>query len=257
MEDPLNLATFDFQKSVVIVDSRRKKIVPGELNKSLKYAVEHFLATAQFFIEKEGSFHVALSGGNTPKTVYEGITSPTYRSCIDWAKVNLYWSDERCVAPYDPSSNYRMAMEAGLSGVGIPAEQIHRMQAEGNVEEGAAAYNELLLKKLPKGRFHLVLLGVGEDGHTASLFPGTPALKATNRWVVANRIESKNMQRMTLTFDCINAAERIVFYAFGSGKATIVKKVLGRDVRRDEFPSAGVGTEKHPALWILDQDANE
>ncbi|MES2121923.1 MAG: 6-phosphogluconolactonase [Chlamydiota bacterium] len=231
----------------------RKLVVPGDSQKTLQYCVEHFVRIAQESIQDHGAFYVALSGGSTPKAIFQHLCGPPYLEQIDWSKVHLFWSDERAVAPTDPDSNFHMAMEAGLKNMPIPQEHIHRMVAESHIEENALAYENTILKNRP---FDLVMLGMGDDGHTASLFPHTEGLKVKDRLVIANYIPEKNTWRMTFTFPCINNASHIAVYILGAGKKQILKQVLAAADDPSSYPVLQVGTPDRPSLWIADQAAS-
>lgn len=248
---------FKWQQKLVCFDDRRNLICPGDRETTLRFCIEHFLSIAEESIRIKNTFFAALSGGSTPKSIYEGLSNHPFKDKIDWKKVQLYWSDERSVPPYHPDSNYHMAMEAGFNKLHIPAENIHRMQAEGDIEEGALAYEKLISSKIPSESFDLVMLGMGNDGHTASLFPETHGLKAQNRFAIANFIPKLDTWRMTLTFDCINSASHTVLYVLGKEKAEMVKKVLTSPYDPDRLPVQKIGTPEHKALWILDKDAAE
>lgn len=240
-----------------VLDNRRELVIPGETETTLNYCTEHFIFLAKSAIQDHGSFFVALSGGSTPKAIFELLTTAPFNQMVDWDKVHLFWSDERAVGPEHTDSNFHMAMHAGLGKMPIPENQIHRMQAEKNIEENALAY-EQEIKDTLKGRpFDLVMLGMGEDGHTASLFPHTEGLKAQNRLVIANYIPEKKTWRMSLTFDCINQAENIAIYVLGASKKSILAEVLLSPDQFDHFPIQKVGTPTHHALWIVDLAAIE
>lgn len=234
-------------------DDRRTLIVAGDQKASLLFCAEHFLKAYQESVLLHGSFFVALSGGSTPKAVFSLITNLPYSSKIDWSLVHLFWSDERAVPPDHPDSNFRMAMEAGFSQVGIPSSHIHRMVAEQDIETNAALYESFLRPHLHGKGFDLVLLGMGEDGHTASLFPNTEALHIKDRWVAANYIPQKNTWRMTLTFPCINASRHIAIYVLGESKQEMLKQIFTS--KKPVFPIEFVGTAEHKAIWIADQKA--
>jgi 6-phosphogluconolactonase len=212
-------------------------------------------ASCRQAIQNHQMFCVALSGGSTPKAIYQMLTSPPFSNEIDWSKVHLFWSDERSVPATHPDSNYHMAMEAGFAKMPIPSYQVHRMQAEDNIEEHAIVY-EKTIKDLLKGRgFDLMMLGMGEDGHTASLFPQTEGLNSKARWIIANFIPQKNTWRMSATFECINASQSIAIYVLGdSKKEKVVEVLLAKDTLQS-FPVQRVGTKDHKALWILDENA--
>lgn len=235
-------------------DSHRDLLIPGNAQMTLALCCEHWISLCKRAIEEHGAFFVALSGGSTPKAIFERITSPPYREMIDWSKVHLFWSDERAVPPDHPDSNYRMAMEAGLGKMRIPESQIHRMHAEEQIEDNARLYEKTIKEELKERCFDLVMLGVGEDGHTASLFPGTQALDAPEeRYVVANYLPDKKIWRMTFTFSCINRALHSAVYVLGASKKFILKQLFATDDGR--FPAQRVGTAGRPALWILDEAA--
>ncbi|MBS0604097.1 MAG: 6-phosphogluconolactonase [Verrucomicrobia bacterium] len=224
---------------------------------TLIYCVEHFVSLAKQAVKDHGSFFVALSGGSTPKTIFEHLTSPPYDQMVEWNKVHLFWSDERAVPPNNAESNYHMAMQAGLAKMPIPREQIHRMRAEEKIEENALAYEQEIAATLKGRRFDLIMLGMGEDGHTASLFPHTEGLKVQNRLAIANFISQKNVWRMTFTYDCINQAANIAIYVLGASKKGTLANVLLSPDQFDNYPIQKIGTTTHHALWIADQAAAE
>jgi 6-phosphogluconolactonase len=195
-------------------------------------AARLFVDYAWQSIAKDGQFMVALSGGNTPRQMFELLASDEFRGQVDWAKVQVFWSDERAVAPDSAESNYAMARRALLIRVPIPEGNVHRMEAErAGIGRAAHDYEELLRKYLElddRGfpRFHLILLGMGTDGHTASLFPGTRVLRQTSRWVSTPMVTKLNMRRMTLTLPVLDAAMRVAFLVVGSEKAEILHAVL-------------------------------
>ncbi len=232
--------------------NERADIARGPTKTSaIDFAVKQFLDVAKNAISVREAFHVALSGGSTPKAIFEKFNA----DMLDWSKVHLYWSDERAVGPTDDESNYKMAMESGFSKLPIPENQIHRLKGEGNLVEEARKYEELLKANLPDGRFDLVMLGMGDDGHTASLFPETHALTDTSEWVAANYIPQKGIWRLTLTYTSINRARSIVVYVLGEGKAQMVNTVLTGPYLPLKYPIQGVGTLARKPLWILDESA--
>lgn len=234
-------------------DARRDYIIAGDAKKTVEFAARHFVHSAERAIQKRGRFVVALSGGSTPRAIYETIISE-YVQKIDWSKIWLFWSDERAVPPDHPDSNYKMAMEF-FKKVPIPPSQIYRMIAESNIEKNALDYEEKIKYLLGHQLFDLVMLGVGEDGHTASLFPNTPILEEKNRLVLPNYISEKKTWRMTLTFPCINQSIHSCIYCIGSSKQLVAVKVLNAAII-SEFPASRVGTAENKALWILDNDAS-
>jgi 6-phosphogluconolactonase len=243
-------------QSIKSYDERRNIAIPGDQEATLHFCAEHFYETVQQSLKNQNYFAVALAGGSTPKAIYERIAAHPKRLTIDWTRILLFWSDERNVPPNHSDSNYAMALKAGFDSLNIPQENIFRMQAETDIEENAKVYENLILNKIPSQKFDLVLLGIGEDGHTASLFPYTHGLHANKRLVIANFIPEKNIWRMSLTFECINAAKQSCVYVLGSNKAEILQRLLNGPFNPDLLPAQLVGTLKHPALWIADADAS-
>lgn len=234
-------------------DSRRDYIILESEEKAVEFAFEHWLHLAKRSIQQRGRFAVALSGGSTPKAIYRKLLSAKEK--IDWTRVWLFWSDERAVPPDHPDSNYRMAMENGFDKLPIPPSQIFRMIAEKDIEKNALDYEEKIQQILGRNLFDLVMLGIGPDGHSASLFPDTKALEADEkRLVVSNYVPQKKCWRMTFTFPCINQSFHSTFYALGKEKKEIVKKVFSAPIL-SPFPASKVGTEEHKALWVLDSEA--
>ncbi|NGX50248.1 MAG: 6-phosphogluconolactonase [Chlamydiae bacterium] len=238
----------------VIWDDRRDIAHPGDQAETIVFCVEHFINCAKEAIKTHGYFAVALSGGSTPKVIFQQLSTAPNSTEIDWTKVLIFWGDERSVAPTDPDSNFRMAMDAGLKTLSIPPKHVFRMEAEENIEENAKAYDAKIHEVLGDRPFDLVMLGMGEDGHTASLFPGTEALKESSAWVVASQIPQKKNWRMTLTYPSINRAKNIVIYLLGKNKAEMVGKVL-LEKHDPPFPIDLVGTPQNKALWVLDTEA--
>ncbi len=235
-------------------DERRDIIVPGDYPMTLIFCVEHWIALSKQAIKDHGAFFVALSGGSTPKAIFERLTSPPYDHMIEWNKLHLFWSDERAVPPDHPENNYHMAMQAGLNKMPILKEQIHRMHSEDKIEEHALDYEQKISAALKGRPFDLIMLGMGEDGHTASLFPHTEGLDVENRLVIANFIPEKKTWRMTLTFACINNALNIVIYVLGASKKEILAEALLTS-KSHRYPIQRVGTPSRHALWIADEAA--
>ncbi len=236
-------------------DKRRDIAIPGDELETLTFSVEHFITAYKEAVKEKGSFTIALSGGSTPKAIFSMLTTSPYVSQIDWSKVHLFWSDERSVSPDDPESNFHMAMEAGFKSVGIPPAQIHRMKAELNIEQEAKLYEELLHRKLKNKGFDYLMLGMGEDGHTASLFPETKALEIQDQLVAANHVPQKDTWRMTLTYPCINSSKNIVLYVLGAKKQKLLEEIYSH--KKPCYPVERVGTDLHKALWITDKDASK
>lgn len=237
-------------------DERRRFIVPGDHKQTVTFATMHFIKTANAAIKEKGAFFVALSGGSTPKEIYQKLASKTYRDCIDWSRVHLFWSDERSVPSTSPDSNYHMTLEAGLKTLPIPDDHIHRMVAEEKIEENAKLYQEHIQEILQNNSFDLIMLGMGEDGHTASLFPHTDGLKETKRLVIPNHVPQQDTWRMTFTYPLINAAKLAAIYVLGDSKKERLASVLQPKEEDPPFPIQQIGTKARPSLWIVDKEAS-
>jgi 6-phosphogluconolactonase len=217
-------------------------------------AAQIFVEEARRRIDESGRFSVALAGGSTPKATYE-ILAREYGGPedLDWRGVYVFFGDERTVPPDHEDSNYRMAQEALLSHV--PAGSVHRMRGEMEPREAAALY-EKELEEFFGGppSLDLVLLGIGEDGHTASLFPRTPALDAHDRWAVENPVEKLDTVRLTLTVPTINAARTVVFLVAGEGKAEALKEIFEGDADPRDYPAKLIQPAPAP-VWMVDEAA--
>lgn len=219
-------------------------------------AAEFFVAEARKAVQARGRFAVALSGGGTPRRTYEILGQEPFRELVPWQNTHIFWGDERCVPADDPRNNARMARRTLLDYVPIPSEQIHPMVCVRTPLEAAAKY-EALLRSFFTGapRFDLVLLGLGENGHTASLFPGSPVLKEQQRWVAEVYVPEEGLHRLTLTATAINQAAQIVFLVSGSGKATILRKVLEGVQDSRNLPAMMIMPVEGGLLWLVDRDA--
>jgi len=235
-------------------DERRDIIILKNEKEAVDYCVEHFISTANNAINDHGFFSVALSGGSTPKAIFQLLSEKENAKKVDFTKVFLFWSDERAVPLDDPSSNYKMAMDAGLKML-VPEDQIFPMNGIADLDYSARQYEATLNEIIPDNRLDLCMLGMGDDGHTASLFPHTKALSVKDRLVVKNEVPQKQCERLTLTFDAINAAKQIVIYVLGKGKAEMVKTVFEDPLESLEFPVQAVGSKESKALWIMDAAA--
>ncbi len=207
-------------------------------------------------IAERGRFTIALSGGSTPAALYALLASPPHAAGIDWPRWHVFWGDERCVPPDHPDSNYGMARRTLLDHVPVPPWQVHRMAGEDDPKRAADAYAATLAETLaPDGRLDLALLGVGDDGHTASLFPNTAALSETERPVTANWVPHLNAHRITLTLPALNRARRVAVLATGADKADAVRRALAPRPDDATPPIALVTPEGAPAVWYLTSDA--
>lgn len=221
-------------------------------------AAEQFVAAAGVATRERGRFVVALSGGSTPRALYATLAGPAFASRVDWTRVHVFWGDERCVPPGDPASNYRMARETLLDRVPIPAGQIHRVRGEDTPAMAAAGYERALREIFapgPESRFDLVLLGMGDNGHTASLFPGLAAVREATRWVVAELVPEVGMWRVTLTPPAINAAAQVMFMVTGREKATMLVRVLAGPPEPDTLPAQAIAPDHGRLIWLLDAAA--
>lgn len=217
-------------------------------------------AAAQAAIRAHGRFTIALSGGSTPRPLYELLSGPAFTHRIDWPNVHVFWGDERCVPPDHPDSNYRMAHETLLSRVPLPEAHIHRLRGELDPEQAAAEYDALLREFFAANgegapRFDLLLLGLGDDAHTASLFPGTAALHVTDHWAAANYVEKLDAWRLTLTPPALNAAAEILVLASGGSKAGALHAVLNGPADPDRYPAQLLKPERGRLWWLVDRAA--
>ena len=223
-------------------------------------AARLFVDYAWQAIAKDGQFFVALSGGSTPQLLFAFLASDEFRGQVDWAKVHVFWGDERAVPPTHPNSNYGMARRELLVRVPIPLGNVHRMEAEKpNIGRAAHEYEEVLRKYLElddRGfpRFHLIFLGMGPDGHTASLFPGTRVTQQTSRWVSTPMVAKLNARRMTLTLPLLNAAHWVLFLVAGAEKAETLRVVL--EGKADPpLPAQLVQPREGLRLFLVDEAA--
>ncbi len=219
-----------------------------------------FQQLAQETIARQGRFTVALSGGSTPKAMFALLAGEPYRSSIPWAHdVYLFWGDERCVSPDHADSNYRMTKETLLTQVPVPPQNVFRMRGETDPAQGAREYSAQLQQFFQTDswpRFDLVFLGMGADGHTASLFPGTSALHAAaDAIVVENYVEKLKTYRLTLTAATINQAQAIVFLVGGADKAATLQAVLEGPYQPDLYPSQLIQPVNGTLTWIVDKAA--
>jgi len=236
----------------------------GELSRA---AAEEFVRQAEEAVRTRGLFTVALSGGSTPKAMYRLLANEgeaSFRGRVPWEKIHFFWGDERHVPPDHPDGNYRTAHEAMLSRVPIPPENLHRIKAEDSDARNAAAdYDQELrtfffprrmtVEALP--RFDLVLLGLGPDGHTASLFPGTDAIHDQTRFVAAPWVEKFHAYRITLTSPVLNNAACIMFLISGEAKAEALRTVLEGAYQPDRFPAQLIRPTLGRLLWLVDRAA--
>jgi 6-phosphogluconolactonase len=225
-------------------------------------AAWQFLRLSREAVQKSGIFTVVLSGGSTPRNLYSILASDAvFRDEIPWEKIHFFWGDERHVSPEDQESNYRMAKDAMLSKVPVPQANIHRIASENpDASMAAGAYERLLREffRLGEGqfpRFDLTFLGLGPDGHTASLFPGTKALNEQRRLVVSNWVGKFYTDRITMTAPVFNHAACVVFLVGGEDKAAPLKAVLEGDYEPLQLPAQLISPREGRLLWIVDSSA--
>lgn len=221
-------------------------------------AAEEFARCAREAVAQRGRFCVALSGGNTPRGVYSHLAA-NFKNALPWDKIYIFFGDERNVPPDNPESNYRMANESLLSQVPIPPENVFRVRGELQASEAAQQYEAQLRSffRMPSGawpRFDLIFLGLGDDGHTASLFPGSSALQEDTRLVVGNWVEKFKTHRITFTYPLLNHAAEIAFLVSGEGKAQIVCDVL-KPSDPPRYPAQLVHPLDGRLLWLADRAA--
>ena len=220
-------------------------------------AARHFVGRSLEAVAIRGLFTVALSGGSTPRSLYEVLADPDepFRALIPWSNIHFFWSDERHVLPDHQDSNYRMAYEAMLSHVPVSEGNVHRVSSENpDAAAAARAYEETLVEvtKASLPQLDLILLGLGTDGHTASIFPGSEVLHEAKRLVAAPWVEQLKTYRITMTLPLINNAASVLFLVSGTEKAEIVKDVLQGPKR---YPAQEVKPANGELLWMLDREA--
>lgn len=225
-------------------------------------AAEEFARLAKNALAVRERFRVALSGGSTPKHLYGLLSKPPFSREVPWHQVEFFWGDERAVPPDHPDSNYRMASEALLTKLAIPGAHIHRMPAERPDQDAAARDYQVEIARVfgasPDGdppAFDLVLLGMGADGHTASLFPDTEALKEAVRWVVANYVPKLASHRLTLTARILNNAACVLFLISGQDKAEALAQVLEGPADPERFPAQLIHPSSGRIMWLVDAGA--
>jgi 6-phosphogluconolactonase len=223
-----------------------------------RHGADFFVKTAKNSVQRKGMFFVALSGGSTPRAMHRLLTQEPRRSNIPWDQTHVFWVDERCVPASDPASNFGAATRDFVDQAPIPPNQVHPMPGEMEPEAGALKYQDDLVHSFQLGEgmlpvFDLIFLGIGTDGHTASLFPGHRALKEGKRMVLAVKGGNPDVNRLTLTLPVINNAREIVFLASGKEKAPVVKAVLNET--DETLPALRVKPHKGRLSWLMDKDA--
>src|SRR2546421_5896731 len=230
-----------------------------DTNTLSREAAQFIVRLANEAIVTHGRFTIALSGGSTPKVLYSLLGDEPYRSQIDWAQVDIFWSDERCVPPDSEESNYHLAQQVLLNKIPIPASQVHRMPADQPDRDIASqAYTEEMQRTFGTNgipNFDLIQLGMGPEGHTASLFPHQPSLHEQQRLVMSVSVPKPPPPRLTFTPPILNAARHVLFLVTGSEKADAVQAVLEGPYQPDEYPAQIVRPTNGEVTWMLDTAA--
>jgi 6-phosphogluconolactonase len=236
---------------------RERSIKVYNLKKDLFLdAAELFFSEAKKAIKAHGKFSVAISGGSTPVPLYELLSSAEYRSRIDWKLIHFFWADERCVPKDHPDSNFRLAYELFLSKQPIPETNLHRIRGELDATVAASSYKTELMNffsKSPLPAFDLVLLGVGTDGHTASIFPGSNSADINSRTVISVYVKKLDSYRVSLNLPVFDNAGTVAFIVTGKSKAHVLREIL--EDSNSDCPAARVNPKTGREIWFVDHDA--
>lgn len=219
---------------------------------------QFILEQGRYALDNFGRFTLALSGGSTPLPVYSALPELWRQHGLTWKHVHILWSDERCVPLGHPQSNYRMACEALIDKIEIPEGNVHPMRCGQDPDTSAEKYAATLRELLPDSpwpRIDLILLGMGTDGHTASLFPGTQALEESSLCVVANKVEALETIRLTMSIPVINAARKVAFLIAGADKASVLHSIHGGFPQSPPYPAQLINPAPGALFWLLDKDA--
>jgi 6-phosphogluconolactonase len=233
------------------------KVLP-DANAIAREAAERIVALSEEAIEARGRFSIALAGGSTPKTLYTLLASPEFVTRLDWPAIDLFFGDERCVPADHPDSNYRMAYESLISKVPIPLDNVYRMRGEIDPNEAAREYGLMLKEHFGNGGLDVVLLGMGDDGHTLSLFPGTKAVDEKEHRVVANYAENSTTGkswRITMTAPFVNKARNVIVMLNGAKKAQRLKEVLEGPREPQRLPIQLIQPTEGKMTWLIDTGA--
>jgi 6-phosphogluconolactonase len=227
---------------------------PDELSHAAAKWIADDIATT---LEKQDRYTIALSGGSTPKALHKILAASPYKEQIDWSKLHVFWGDERDVPFEDDRNNAKMAYDTLLNFVPVPAAQIHVMRTDIGPVESAAEYEKILHEYFDQSpySFDLVLLGMGDDGHTLSLFPGTAAVHEEKAWSIAYFLKAQDMYRITLTKTIVNKSARIAFLTTGTAKAHALKEVQEGAYNPDLYPSQEIKPVKGELHWFVDEAA--
>ena len=234
-----------------------KLIITKDIDELSEQVASWVTAYIETVLKKQSRFTLVLSGGTTPKKLYQLLASDKYKGKIDWSKLHFFWGDERFVPFTDERNNAKMAFENLLNYVPVLKNQIHLMRTDVEPETAAAKYEKLLRKYFPGSNhtFDLVLLGLGDNSHTLSLFPGYDIVKEKKNWVKAFYLEEQKMYRITLTAPAINAAGRVAFLVSGSDKAASLYHVLSDKHDPDLYPAQIIQPYNDELYWWADEEA--
>jgi 6-phosphogluconolactonase len=237
-------------KPVIHVFENQDKMAEFIIHKLILKTVDSKISAQQI--------HLALSGGNTPKTLFRKLSLQTYKDKVNWSSVHLFWVDERCVAPHDQQSNYGMVYDNLLRYISIPDTNVHRIKGEEEPEAACQDYAAEIRKVVPYAdnfpRFDWILLGVGDDGHTASLFPGSKTLKEIEKVCVVAEHPVTGQKRVSLTLPVLNNSKIVTFMVSGSSKKEVVRRLVGKQGSYMQFPAALVQPYKGILEWCLDKE---
>jgi len=239
----------------VTLDERRKVSIASTEEEAYEYCAHTFIEQAQKAISSRAHFCVAVSGGQTPVPFFEALSQPSFALLVNWSLLDIFWVDERCVPADDPESNYGNARTYWQQS---PLDQAKKHPLKGDStdkDRTAREYEKRLKKACPGHCLDMALLGIGDDGHTASLFPNTQALHENKRLYVANHVPSKDSWRLTMTFPAIDQTRALYVLALGRGKSKILKKIFFSDYNYEEIPAQRIGTKENPATFIIDKKA--
>jgi len=241
--------------------ANRRIRVSSSTEQAYSDAAQLILDDANRAIAQRGKFTIALSGGSTPKRLFELMASDAWKNKIPWNNIEFFWGDERYVPPTDASSNYRMTREAMLDKVPISGVNVHRVMTEKPDQEAAAEYEKTIRQIVPAGangvpEFDLILLGLGTNGHMASLFPHQPALHEHRKLVVAEYIDEVKMTRVTMTLPLINSAKSVVFVTLGPDKASVLREVIVGPRDPERLPAQLIQPSPGQLTWLIDAPAS-
>jgi 6-phosphogluconolactonase len=245
-------------ETLIVEKSNCKVEVLPDLETLSHRAASIFVSTSRNSIATKKRFAVAISGGSTPRRLYALLGSEVYRGQVDWQRVHFFWADERCVPNDDEASNFRTAFDTLFSKIALPEKNIHRIKGEEVPDQAAGDYGEEM-KRFFGGSgwpgFDLVILGVGEDGHTASLFPGSKLLEETVRLAIPVYLEEPGKNRITLTLPVLNHADQILFLAAGPSKAAVLSEIFGEKEKRKLLPAGLINPLRGSMIWLMDREA--